>query len=78
MENNQSLLQKKIEERSIIHKSDEFYLPIQYKDVLIEKPNFKGLGNHSILELEELCEQYELYCSQQQIIKKNCMSIVES
>lgn len=72
------LLQKEIEDRNAVYQSDEMYLPIQYKGILIEKPNFKGLGNHSILQLEELCLQYEEYCHQQQVIKQNCMQhIVE-
>ena len=60
-----------MEEKSI-YLSDEMYLPIIYKGNMIEKPIFKGKGNHSIAELESICGQYEEYTHQQAIIKQKC------
>lgn len=61
-----------------VYLSDSMYLPIQYKDTLVELPHYNGKGNHSIASLEALCEQFKEYCHQQAIIKQNCMKhIVE-
>lgn len=58
--------------------SDEMYLPIHYKGMLVEQPYFSGKGNHSVKELEDICEQFKEYCHQQTAIKQNCMKhIVE-
>lgn len=57
---------------------DDMYLPIYYKGILVKQPFFEGKGNHSIMQLEAMCEQFKEYCHQQQIIKQNCMQhIVE-
>jgi hypothetical protein len=61
-----------------IYLSDEMYTPIHYKGMIVEQPFFEGKGNHSVAQLEALCEQYKEYVHQQQIIKQNCMKhIVE-
>jgi hypothetical protein len=61
-----------------IYLSDEMYTPIHYKGMIVEQPFFEGKGNHSVAQLEALCEQYKEYVHQQQIIKHNCMKhIVE-
>lgn len=58
--------------------TDDMYLPIHYLRNVVKKPHFKGVGEHSVRELEELCKQYEKFFHQQQIIKQNCMKrIVE-
>lgn len=58
--------------------TDEMYTPIHYKGIMVEQPFFKGQGEHSVRELELLCEQFKEYIHQQQIIKQNCMKhIVE-
>ncbi len=53
--------------------SDEMYTPIHYKGIMVRQPFFEGKGNHSVAKLEELCEQFQEYCHQQQVIKQNCM-----
>ena len=55
-----------------VYLSDEFYLPIQYKGMIVKEPFFEGRGNHSVAQLENICEQYKEYCHQQAVIKQNC------
>lgn len=51
---------------------------IHYKGIIISEPQFKGKGNHSVKELETICEQFKEYIHQQQMIKQGCMQhIVE-
>ena len=47
--------------------SDKFILHDHYTP--IEQPFFQGKGNHSVTQLEELCEKFKEYCHQQAIIK---------
>lgn len=62
----------------LVYMSDEMYTPIHYKGIMVEQPFFEGKGNHSVKQLEEICEQFKEYIHQQQIIKQNCMKhIVE-
>jgi len=62
----------------LVYMSDEMYTPIYYKGMIVKKPFFEGKGNHSVAQLEAICEQFEEYVHQQQIIKQNCMKhIVE-
>lgn len=57
--------------------TDEIYLPFHYTEIHIKsRPYFKGKGNMSVNQLEELCLQFEEYNHQQAIIKQNCMSII--
>ena len=49
--------------------SDRFILPEQYQRVVPE-PSYRGMGNHSVRELEAICEQFKEYCHQQAIIKQ--------
>lgn len=58
-----------------IYLSDEMYLPIQYKE-LVNRPNFKGVGSHTITQLEHLCQNFEDYVHQQEIIKQSLKKIV--
>lgn len=37
-------------------------------------PNFKGKGEHSVKELEQICTDYEEYRYQQQLIKQDMLS----
>jgi len=62
----------------IVYMSDEMYTPIQYKGIVAKQPFFEGKGNHSVSQLEEICEKFAEYCHQQAVIKQNCMQhIVE-
>lgn len=62
----------------LVYMSDEMYTPIHYKGMIVEQPFFEGKGNHSVAQLEAICEQFKEYVHQQQIIKQNCMKhIVE-
>lgn len=47
--------------------SDNYILPGYYMPV--EEPHYTGDGNHSVHELQKLCNQYKEYCHQQAIIK---------
>jgi hypothetical protein len=67
-----------LSEQHIQYMSDDMYLPIMYKGILAQQPFFSGRGNHSVAELEDICEQFKEYAHQQAIIKQNCMKhIVE-
>ena len=48
---------------------DRLLLPAGYNQIQ-ELPHYKGAGNHSVRELEQLCEQYKEYCHQQKVIKQ--------
>lgn len=56
--------------------SDEMYMPISHKGMVVSEPFYEGRGNHSVAQLEALCEQFKEYCHQQAIIKQNCMKHV--
>ena len=74
IENNDNVLT----DEHMLYMSDDMYLPIHYKGMKVKQPYFSGRGNHSVNELEELCEQFKEYVHQQQVIKQNCMKhIVE-
>jgi hypothetical protein len=49
------------------------YLPIHYRGIKVEQPFYSGDGNHSVAELQKICNQFQEYVHQQQIIKQNCM-----
>lgn len=67
-----------ITDEQMQYMSDDMYLPIMYKGVLAQQPFYSGDGNHSIKELQEICNQFKEFCHQQAIIKQNCMKhIVE-
>jgi hypothetical protein len=59
-------------EEQKLYLSDEMYTPISYKGVTYSKPIFRGKGEHTLKELENIIEAYEKYSHQQQIIKQNC------
>jgi hypothetical protein len=61
----------KLTQEQEVYMLDDMYLPIQYKGMKVQKPFFEGKGNHSISQLEEICEQFQEYCHQQAIIKNN-------
>lgn len=57
--------------------SDDMYTPIYYlRHGMTERPRYKGKGNHSILQLEAICKQFEDYVHEQNIIKQNAMKYV--
>ena len=68
----------KFKEEHLPFMSDEMYTPIHYKGFVAKQPFFEGKGNHSVAQLEAICEQFTEYCHQQAVIKQNCMKhIVE-
>ena len=68
----------KLEDHHLVYMSDEMYTPIHYKGMVVKNPYFEGKGNHSVAQLEAICEQYKEYAHQQAVIKQNCMQhIVE-
>ena len=56
--------------------SDQYILPDQY--TAVPQPYYKGAGNHSIQQLEQLCEQFTEYCHQQAIIKQELIKEIRS
>lgn len=66
-------MKKKLKDEHLVYLSDEMYLPIYYKGMVVKEPFFEGKGNHSVAQLEAICEQYKEYAHQQGVIKKNCM-----
>ena len=57
----------------LVFMDDQMYLPISYKFKPVKQPFYQGPGNHSVKELEEICEKFKEYVHQQQVIKQNCM-----
>jgi hypothetical protein len=43
----------------LVYMADEMYTPIHYKGMMVEQPFFEGKGNHSVKQLEDICEQYK-------------------
>ena len=62
-----------ISDEQMQYMSDDMYLPIMYKGVLVQQPFYSGDGNHSIRELQEICNQFKEFCHQQAVIKQNVM-----
>lgn len=61
-----------------VYLTDDMYLPIHYKGMKVKQPYYPGDGILSVGKLQELCNQFQEYTHQQQIIKQNCMNhIVE-
>lgn len=56
--------------------SDKFLLPEQY--LPIEQPYYKGDGEHSVKELQELCNKFKEYCHQQAVIKQRLIKEIKS
>jgi hypothetical protein len=56
--------------------ADRVLLPKSYRK-LEEQPYFKGKGEHSVMELEKICEQFSEYCHQQAIIKQNLKKMLQ-
>lgn len=48
--------------------SDKYLLPDHYTP--IEQPHYKGDGEQSIKELQELCKKFTEYCHQQALVKQ--------
>ena len=55
---------------------DKHLLPEHYTP--IAKPYYKGDGNHSVKELENLCNDFTEYCHQQAIIKNALIREIQS
>lgn len=68
--------QNELQDHHMVYFDDYMYLPIQYHNNYMRQPNFKGKGNHSINELEDICERYKEHAHQQAIIKQNAMKHV--
>jgi len=67
-----------LKDEHLVYLSDEMYTPIHYKGFIEPQPFYSGNGNHSVSELESICNQFKEYCHQQAVIKQNCMKhIVE-
>lgn len=66
----------KLKEEHLPFLDDSMYTPIHYKGIIVKQPFFEGKGNHSVAQLEHICEQFMEYCHQQAVIKQNCMKRV--
>jgi hypothetical protein len=66
-------LSRKMTDEMLVYMSDDMWLPIHYKGIKIEQPYYSGDGNHSVVELEKICNQFKEYTHQQQIIKQGVM-----
>jgi hypothetical protein len=67
---------KELKDEHMVYLEDLMYLPIQYHRIQVKQPYFKGKGQHSVKELEDICEQFTEYCHQQSVIKQNAMKRV--
>lgn len=56
--------------------SDKYLLPDHYTP--IQEPFYKGDGEHSVRELQELCKQFKEYCHQQAIIKERLIREIKN
>jgi hypothetical protein len=55
--------------------SDQFLLPDHY--TAIEQPFYKGDGEHSVKELQEICNKFKEYCHQQQLVKQKLIHEIQ-
>lgn len=55
-------------------RTDKEILPEHYE--VVSQPFYRGDGEHSIKELQELCSQFKEYCHQQAIIKQELMHFI--
>ena len=65
-----------LKDEHMVYLDDLMYLPIQYHRIKAKQPYFKGKGEHSVKELEDICEQFAEYCHQQAVIKQNAIKRV--
>lgn len=56
--------------------SDKYLLPDHYTP--IQEPFYKGDGEHSVGELQELCKRFKEYCHQQAIIKERLIREIKN
>ena len=66
-------LSRQMTDEMLLYMSDDMWLPIHYKGIKVEQPYYSGDGNHSVAELEKICNQFQEYAHQQQIIKQGVM-----
>lgn len=64
---------KDLKEEHLVFMSDDMYLPIHYKGMVVQQPFYSGDGNHSVKQLEAICNQYKEYCHQQAVVKQRVM-----
>ncbi len=56
--------------------SDKFILPDHY--IPVPEPVYKGDGQHSITELQQIICQYKEYCHQQALIKQTLIKEIKT
>ena len=55
--------------------SDKYILPELY--MVVKQPHYKGDGEHSIKELQDLCKWFTEYCHQQALIKQELIKTIK-
>lgn len=65
---------KKIKRLGMNFQSDSSILPEHY--TCVSEPFYRGEGEHSIKELQELLKQYKEYAHQQAIIKQRLIEFI--
>jgi hypothetical protein len=48
-----------LKEKHLVFMSDQMYTSIHYKGMIVKQPFFEGKGNHSVAQLEAICEQFK-------------------
>ncbi len=56
--------------------SDKFILPDHY--IPVPEPVYKGDGQHSVNELQQIIRQYKEYCHQQALIKQTLIKEIKT
>jgi len=64
-------MSEKTNDQESVFKTDDMYLPIHYKGILVEEPSYLGNGVYNIIQLEKICNEFKEYCHQQNVIKHN-------
>lgn len=78
LELRKSNIKKELKDEHLVYMDDMMYLPIQYHRSVQKQPVYKGKGNYSVNQLEEICEGYKEYAHQQAVIKQNVMKYLIS
>ena len=71
--NNMKNKSKELKQEHLVFMSDDMYLPIHYKGMVVQQPFYQGDGVHSVKQLEAICNQYKEYVHQQAVVKQSVM-----
>ena len=68
--------EKLIEFQNKLAQALQIDIPEHYKELVVSEPFYRGDGEHSIKELQNICTQFKEYCHQQALVKQELISYI--